>query len=938
MKKRLFIIISLCVFNVIPFIAQDGTWKLVPITDIMKDYTFREIVFPQENNAMRGYTEGSMFGEDAEGNGVVAQTRNGGSSWQFVTAAKDSANKNSSFGGLLGGKSVNNNMSFVWGKERTLLKAKYGFLWSMLYPPSDVDQPNFFAAEFTMDGQTGVVTDGKNIYYTSDEGVSWSTAKVPDGINELQDIVIAGEQLLYAVGKGGQILKSTDAGQEWNMANSSVSNIDFTAVIFENENHGIIAGVNPDNPDEGSIWITNDGGVNVYKAQSFTSGSYHKFTLYRNGSDISLYTISSQGEIICSTDKGQNWSVVKEKTELEGAMAFTKTPHDVMYVAGENGLLGINAPELKADFSSYMPEPDNQNIYGFTNHSKGYIDDMIWYFENANPPNDYRRDVARVEFFKTGKCKATLIIGGKCPGSEEAVRDTLIKELDIIADYAWELFMPSSIINNQVVFPEGQNLIGFMTTATGTSGSAMGSILKTVDGGNTWDVVLESPKSGEYLVKGLEGLAFCNMNRGFACGFADKWESPWPQLWKTTDGGDNWQLVKFEGEPQHPSTETFNDIKFWDDENGVLSCLTAIYYTEDGGDTWILSEIESNKWNNIEAEMSIMKLCYGDKNTVYGVGKDYQIFKSIDGGKKWNLVNSLQPGAGRYYMNAAFRDANYGIIVSDDTSNGMVYITEDGGNTLSEAQTNAYTLYSSVIFVNDTTVYIGGAESILLKSEDAGKTWLPEKHPSIRESMKSFDCTSTGIVFASASSGVFKRYIPDMVADFDMDILSEADRIVTFSNKSLGFITDYEWKIGNEIESTNFNPDTITFPADGTYEIILKVSGKHPGTDELLSETVSKRVTFGGSSIEGSKLSAIDLHVISSGPDKLSYSFNLPESNNVGIELIDINGIKTFTVDHGLLQKGKYTFDLNTTSLSRGIYFLRFNIDEQNAKTIKVIK
>lgn len=938
MKKRLFTIICLCVVGVLPFMAQDGTWKALPADSIMETYTFKQIMFPPENNTIRGYTSGSMFGEDAGGNGVIAQTNNGGGSWQFVTVVKDSTNKNSSFGGLLGGKALNNNITYAWGKNRTLLKSKYGFLWSILYLPANTEQPTFFDAEFTMDAQTGVVTDGKHIYYTSDEGVSWSLAEIPDGINELRDIVIADNELLYAVGKGGQILKSTDAGRVWSMVNSSISNIDFTAVIFENENHGIVAGVNPDNPDEGSMWITNDGGINIYKTQSFNSGSYREFTLFGNGSDISLYTISNQGEIICSTDKGQNWSVVKEKTEIEGGLAFTKTPHQVMYIVGQDGLVGINAPELKADFSSYMPEPDSENIYGFTNHSKGYMDEMAWHFENANPPMDYRRDVERVEFFKTGKCKATLIVGGKCPGTGEAVRDTLIKELDIVADYAWELFMPSNIINNKVVFPEGQNLIGFMATATGTSGSAMGSILKTVDGGNTWNVVLESPKNGEYLVKGLEGLAFCDLNRGFACGFVDRWESPWPQLWKTTDGGDDWQLVKFEGEPQYPSTETFNDIKFWDDKNGVLSCLTAIYYTEDGGDTWILSEIESNKWNDIEVEMSIMALSYGDKNTVYGVGKDYQIFKSVDGGKKWNLVNTLKPGAGRYYMGCDFRDADYGIIVSDDTSDGMIYVTADGGNTLQGVQTNAYTLYSTVIFVNDTIVYAGGAESVLLKSEDAGMSWLPEKHPSIRESMKSFDCSSTGVVFTSASSGVFKRYIPDMIADFDMEVLSKEDRIVTFKNKSLGFITDYEWSIDDKVKSTNFELDTIIFPADDTYKITLKVSGKHPGTNELLSEAVSKAVTFGGSSIKDSRLSELDLQVILPETNKLSYSFNLLESHKVGIELIDINGIQTIALNHGYLQKGKYTFDINTTSLPRGIYILRFSMNGENIKTIKVVK
>lgn len=933
MKKYISLAVILCFAALCSLLAQDGTWKVLNSTDLMKEYNFNQVTFAPGLNYHQGYGSGFIFAENIDGTGAVLKTMDGGDTWAILKTI------NESYGGLTNGKMFGS-IFYAWGKEKTLLKGESGgLIWSLLTLP-ETSESEILDAEFKSDGVTGIITDGKHIYYTSNGGTAWGESELPNGVTGISDLVYAGGNLFFAVGQKGQILKSTNSGYQWTVVNNSNTTINFTAAIFRDSDYGVFAGVSTVSPKKACIWLTTNGGLDIFEAQTIeTTNTFKSFTSTNDGH---LYTISDGGKLIRSIDEGLTWNNVTLDMPVDRtAKAFTITPHNVMYAVGELGLVEINAPKLKADFASYLPDNSKKNEFGFTNKSEGYISSIKWWFESANPSEGFGRDVSLVSFNKSGSWDVTLVVTGKCPGTTATVSDTIIKPIEAIADFDWELFVIGNYRNTRVVFPEGQNLIGFMTTSYMTTGQK-GEIWKTTDGGNTWRCVLKS--TDDLVVKGLEGLDFCNLQKGYACGFGASFTGKGgkdSQLWRTTDEGETWNLVDLSGVEGYGTEEYFANIVFSDENTGVLLYTTKVFYTEDGGTTWNLGKIKSNIWNGIRANMSLWDICSADDSTFYGVGKDNQVFKSDDGGKNWFLVYTAEQGAQQYYTSVGFRDANYGIVGPDDTSNGNVYLTTDGGTTWSEIPTKAYAIFNTVDFVNDTIVYIGGTtySSTILKSIDGGLTWAEEKHPGIGEALNDISHSATGVVYATGSSGVFKRYIPEINAEFSFVQDDEKKNLdVEFRNGSFGFLTDYEWKVNGEVESTKFSP-VITFPGAGIYQVTLTVSGNHPDKG-LLSATVTKSIEIvGGSSIEDETLSGGDLNVFPNPVvDMLNYSFSLNKSANVKVDIMNVNGQTIATQQYASLEAGEYLYKVNAESWNKGVYLLQLVVDGSVVKTVKIIK
>jgi hypothetical protein len=70
---------------------------------------------------------------------------------------------------------------------------------------------------------------------------------------------------------------------------------------------------------------------------------------------------------------------------------------------------------------------------------------------------------------------------------------------------------------------------------------------------------------------------------------------------------------------------------------------------------------------------------------------------------------------------------------------------------------------------------------------------------------------------------------------------------------------------------------------------------------------------------------------------KANLEFELPKSDKIQIEIIDLLGKQVHFEDKGSLPAGVYNFPLNLDHFSQGIYFLTIRSDDQ-IKSIKFIK
>jgi len=252
-----------------------------------------------------------------------------------------------------------------------------------------------------------------------------------------------------------------------------------------------------------------------------------------------------------------------------------------------------------------------------------------------------------------------------------------------------------------------------------------GHIYKSVDGGKSWT------QKDNGIKKTTDGLTF----RGFtidphssdivyAMGEITKYEEGdaiWvPRggfIYRTVDGGDNWQLI-WDGTP--PSSLTRYLWVNPEDPN-ILYASTGIF------DRGAVNQAP------LDQIMSVT-------DPFGGLG----ILKSTDGGKNWQILGKDQ-GLNHLYITSLFMDPQDPDILLAATGHDVpeaaleyysqtndspigVYRTSDGGNTwtkvLGQLPGHGGEIFTSVEFCpSDSRIVYAGSNTAVYRSEDRGLTW-----------------------------------------------------------------------------------------------------------------------------------------------------------------------------------------------------------------------
>lgn len=276
-------------------------------------------------------------------------------------------------------------------------------------------------------------------------------------------------------------------------------------------------------------------------------------------------------------------------------------------------------------------------------------------------------------------------------------------------------------------FPEGQSEIGYAVGSTVTY-NGDGIIIKTTDGGFTWEQISESD------LPGLEAVFFTDLNTGYAGG----WDN---YFIKTTDGGETWTEIAI-----NPDIWYFNDIEFWDDNNGIATAWGGlVFVTDDAGDSWTQAT---------GVNIGIHKLDYATSSVVYAVGGDEKIIKSTDGGLSWSEIYS---GTFQYvFLGVNFIDEDFGVVGGED---GKVMVTEDGGDSWTSYPTSYYHLWRGIYIFNPDSIYVAGTPEGIYKTTDGGDTWV-DAYPESNYDVAFYEIIFTAdnnTGFICGSQGTFLR-------------------------------------------------------------------------------------------------------------------------------------------------------------------------------------
>lgn len=127
--------------------------------------------------------------------------------------------------------------------------------------------------------------------------------------------------------------------------------------------------------------------------------------------------------------------------------------------------------------------------------------------------------------------------------------------------------------------------LSFVDSLTGWAAGGSGTIIRTTDGGNNWEVQNSTVQTF------ILDIFFLNRNLGWALTIKDK--LPFNSvIIKTTNGGDDWLAENFPD-----SSKLLRTIFFIDSLNGFVGG-SYIGFTTDGGSNWTSAEIDSNMVSN----------------------------------------------------------------------------------------------------------------------------------------------------------------------------------------------------------------------------------------------------------------------------------------------------------------------------------------------------
>lgn len=261
-----------------------------------------------------------------------------------------------------------------------------------------------------------------------------------------------------------------------------------------------------------------------------------------------------------------------------------------------------------------------------------------------------------------------------------------------------------------------------------------GTVLRSVDGGETWQNVSPQPP----MTLDFRDVDAIDAKTAYILSIGNGDAS---RILKTTDGGASWvtQFTNLDADG------FFDAMSFWDKDHGIAFSDSAngqfrIIRTDDGGRTWTrlggLPPALDNEGAFAASGTNIA--VWGDRHVWIGTGAaaKARVLRSADRGKTWEIADTPIPAAssaGIYSI--AFRDALHGIVVGgdyakEDLALDNVAVTDDGGKT--------WRLAPGVGGFRSVVTYFPAASGPAILalgpsgadiSHDDGKTWVASPVP-----------------------------------------------------------------------------------------------------------------------------------------------------------------------------------------------------------------
>lgn len=262
-------------------------------------------------------------------------------------------------------------------------------------------------------------------------------------------------------------------------------------------------------------------------------------------------------------------------------------------------------------------------------------------------------------------------------------------------------------------------------------GGSKGTCLRTTDGGQAWQV---RPVRGAEMLD-FRGLAVLNKDTAILVS-AGQAELGQARIYRTVDGGETWDLVF-----QTLEKGIFLDgAAFWDQRHGIVfgdpvNGKWVVLTTTDAGVSWQriasggLPAMLPNEAAFAASNSSLLARNKNDAWIASGGSERARMFHSSDRGLTWQVLDTPMPaGATAGIFGMRFWDPEHGIGVGGDhqrveQSSDNVILTSDGGRTWQRARpTDPPGLKEAVVVLPHGELLAVGPSGTSL-SRDRAQSW-----------------------------------------------------------------------------------------------------------------------------------------------------------------------------------------------------------------------
>lgn len=588
---------------------------------------------------------------------------------------------------------------------------------------------------------------------------------------DFHDVQFTPGGAIVFVGQFGTVLISDDDGATWRRPRTGTWKR-LRTVGFRDALHGVAGG------DEGTMVRTDDGG---YSWDRFDAGLTGTIRTIRFASDSVGYGLLDSGRVLRTTDGGDSWSVLADSIPgFADALAvrddttlFAATSAGTIYRSGNGG------DEWEAVFDD--PALTLTGIAFGSGGMIGYacsIEHRILVTRNGG---EEWTEAGRID---SGLAPLSVTVSGSgnvYVSGERERRDADPKPDGLLAvsrdqGESWERLEPF-----RIPLSNASSGIGFEAVAAGFDRIAFA--------GNAGAILVEESLRNESWI-GASGtmtqfpsldrpypmyrLAFSDADSGIAT--ANSWGSIYTRYFRTFDGGLTWHFrfnrldqnylnifpfgngewlvfvrgaglldrstdggtiwLDYDPDVVDPRPVTVRDGTFVDRMHAFAACDAftqaaglhpALFRTTDGAASW-----EHVVLNGIEPFSTYERIAFPTTQTGYLLGnrsggvKGYELVRTTDAGETWESRLSFGRDEQRFF-GLHFTTPSTGFLVEGaGDSTGVVFRTEDGGETW-DSLAIADGSPRNVVFFERMNGFILGYPSLLLRTTDGGDSWNREE-------------------------------------------------------------------------------------------------------------------------------------------------------------------------------------------------------------------